>query len=166
MVEGTRGKNWLIVALLMCKRQKSESNLKKVDCCVQSGGDFVHPWRLVRVSTFGDCWGWRVVLQEKQTWYDVSPWGRQADEALAAQNDARSATQKASALAKTAKENKATLAARANKKKTVTTDGTGSTKGSKDPKKQRTRSGTKDDNGKIKEQFAPTDVPARQATFD
>jgi hypothetical protein len=53
-------KIWLIVALLMCKRQMSESNLKKVDCCVQSGGDFAHPWRLVRVSTLGDCWGWRV----------------------------------------------------------------------------------------------------------
>jgi hypothetical protein len=51
---------WLIVALLKSKRQMIESNLKKVDCCVQSGGDFVHPSRLVRVFTLGDCWGWRV----------------------------------------------------------------------------------------------------------
>jgi hypothetical protein len=57
----------LIVALLVGKRQMMGSNLKKVDCCLRrSGGDFFHPWRLMRVSTLGDCWGWRVVLQEKQ----------------------------------------------------------------------------------------------------
>jgi hypothetical protein len=53
------GACWLIVALLKSERQISKLNLKKVDCCVQSGGDFVHPWRLVRVSTLGDCWGRR-----------------------------------------------------------------------------------------------------------
>ena len=58
-VDGTRGK---IVYCCIAEEQGAmiESNLKKVDCCVQSGGDFVHPWRLVRVSTLGDCWGWRV----------------------------------------------------------------------------------------------------------
>jgi hypothetical protein len=58
--------NWMIVALLMSKRQIVVSNLVKVDCCLKGGGDFFHPWRLMRVSTLGDCSGWRVVLQEKQ----------------------------------------------------------------------------------------------------
>ena len=29
-------------------------NLKKVDCSVIGVGRFVHPWRIVRVSTLGD----------------------------------------------------------------------------------------------------------------
>ena len=34
---------------------KRQENLKKVDCRVVVGvGQFVHPWRIVRVSTLGD----------------------------------------------------------------------------------------------------------------
>jgi hypothetical protein len=47
----------MIVASLMSKRQIFMSNLVKVDCCLNSGGDLFHPWRLMRVSTLGDCCG-------------------------------------------------------------------------------------------------------------
>jgi len=34
---------------------KRRENLKKVDCRVEVGvGQFVHPWRIMRVSTLGD----------------------------------------------------------------------------------------------------------------
>ena len=51
--------NWMIVALLMSKRQIVVLNPVKVDCSVESGGGFVHPWRLMRVSTLGECGGLR-----------------------------------------------------------------------------------------------------------
>jgi hypothetical protein len=40
---------------MVSKMQIVVSNLEKqVDCSVESGGGFVHPWRLMRVSTLGD----------------------------------------------------------------------------------------------------------------
>jgi hypothetical protein len=51
----------------MGKWQMVRSNLKKVDCCLIEGGQFVQPWRLLGVmSTLVYCWGWQMVLQEKQ----------------------------------------------------------------------------------------------------
>jgi hypothetical protein len=45
------GAKWLVVALLMSKRQIVVSNLVKVDCCLKGGGDLFHPWRLMRVAS-------------------------------------------------------------------------------------------------------------------
>ena len=43
--------NWMIVALLMSKRQIVVSDLVKADCCLKNGGDLFHPWRLLGVAS-------------------------------------------------------------------------------------------------------------------